>query len=468
MAPVTSLPSAFGRVRDAVKRGHHFLTTGLWERDYTQHRGPHWLLLRELQVVMLAVRGMRETRIQLQAGSLTLITLLSVVPSLAVVFSVFEAFGGLQDVRQRLREFIYQNIAVGAQEEFTGWIDQLLGKFHGTAFGGIGFAILVFAAIRLMMAMDQAFNEVWGVRRPRPLHTRFVIYWVLLTVGPLALATSLAGTAALQGWISRRLVFPGSALLFSLAPATFTIAALVLLYLVIPNTSVRFRHALVGGVVAGVLIEVAKLGYTWVAKNLFAYNALYGSLGAIPVFIIWVNIAWLLVLLGCLVTFANQNVRTLRFEQRAGEANEAVRERVAARLAFEVALAFVEGRPPPDAGALAARTRAPVRLVQDTLQTLTEGNLVREATPTATESPGYLPAHLLEDTTLQDVVEAVRARRGVGLETTDDAVQAELEALLGEGESAEHAILRRRDLLSLARRFATAQAEGRATADRER
>ena len=454
---MASLTEAWRRVREAFVDARRFLRTGLWERDYTRHHGPQWLLLRQLQVVALAVRGMRQARIHLQAAYLTVITLLSIVPSLAVIFSVFEAFGGIRDIRQRLREFIYENIAVGAQGDFTHWLDKLLSNIHGAAIGGIGFAILVFAAVRLLVAMEQTFNQLWGVRSSRSLHARFVIYWVLLTLGPLVLASSLTGTAALQGWISKRLVFPGSALIFGFVPALLVVAALTFLYVIIPNTRVRVKHALVGAVVAGAFLEGAKLGYAWIARHLFAYNALYGSLGAIPVFIIWVNIAWLLVLLGCLITFANQNVRTLRQELRAGEASEAFRELVAVRLVLDVSGAFVGGQPPPEPADLASRAEVPVRLVQDLLGVLTDAGLLREATPDSDRVEGYVPARIPEDITLEDVVSALRDRRGVSLETTEDEAQAALRSLLARGEAASDEVLRAHDYLTLARRFSSEQ-----------
>ena len=442
-------PSLTERVRATFGRLREFLTHGLWERDFSQQRGVQWFLVRQLQVLVLVAKGMREDAVQLRAAFLSMITLLSIIPFLAVIFSVFTAAGGLGDLRHALQAFIYENIAVGSESELVHWIDRLVTQVNSGTLGGIGSVILVFASVRLVASIEVTFNSIWGVRRSRSLLARFVVYWTLLTLGPLVLAASLAGSAALRGWIGDG-VLPGLAVVFRVVPLILTVGAFTLLYMVIPGTDVKLRHALVGGTVAALLFEVAKLTYAFVAGNLLHYNLIYGSLGAIPIFMLWVYITWLIVLFGCEITFANQNVSTLRHEERALEASEYFRERLAARLMLDVALAFHRGDPPPTAAALSQGTQVSVRLVNEVLRHLGAADLIREASHEGSKDPGFLPARLLSQVTVADVVQALRARRGVDLELADDGRGREIARILGEGEVAAGVVYGRVDYLTLA------------------
>lgn len=449
---MASTKELLAQVRRGVGTVREFFDRGVWETDYSQHRGVVWFLVRQLQVLLLVVKGVREDQMRIRAASLSLITLLSIVPFLAVVFWIFQAVGGLHQFRARIQGFIFENIAVGSQEQFAQFVDGMVADIHGGAVGGLGTVVLLWASVRLMAAMEESFNSLWGVRRSRPLLGRFVIYWCLLTIGPLLLAASLAGSSWFQTWLEGRAPVLLVQLL-DLVPITITIFTFTLLYMVVPNTRVKFRHALIGGFTAGVLFEVAKWGYALVAANLFRYNALYGSLGAIPVFIIWVNIGWTLVLLGCEITFANQSVGALRHEQHATEASQRFRELLAVRLVLEIAVDLFKGQPPPSAPELSKRLSVPVRLVYDVLEVVLQIGLVREAN-NPPDDPGYVPGRVLEQLSISDVLMALREQKGLEIEMANDDARAYLKELLSEAESAAEGIYGGIDYLTLAKRFA--------------
>ena len=435
-------------------RANRFLRRGVWDVDYRKHTGARRLLVRQLQVFLLAMKGMKEDEVRLRAASLSLITLLSVVPFLAVVFWVFQAFGGVEDLRFRIEPFIYENIAVGAQEEAIGWINRFIDQIHAGAVGGVGTGILIITAIGLLGSMEESFNHVWGVRRGRPWLNRFVIYWCLLTVGPVLLAASLVGTAAVVGLLPL-----GGGLGAAVLPMAITIGAFTLFFTVVPNTRVSIKHALLGGVTAALLFELAKLAYAWVAGNLFQHHAIYGSLGTIPVFIIWVNITWIIILFGCELTFANQNVGTLRHEEKSRSASQQFRELVASRAMLEIAIDFYGGATPPGASEIASRLDLPVRLVREVLESLRAGGLVLEASGKSNDV-GFVPARVISQISLADVVWAMRMRQSAALDVSDDERQVLLRELLGEADVVAADIYEKCNYLDLARRFAE---EGPAT-----
>jgi len=408
------------------------LNVSLWQTDHAQG-GALSFGLRQAQVILLVAKGTREDKVFVRAASLALVTLLSVVPFLAVVFSIVQAVGGLSHLRESLMSYIYENLAVGSDSRLISWLNGLITNIHGGAIGGVGIVVLLWASFRLLIATEAAFDEIWGVRRKRSLLHRLVVYWSLLTLGPVMLGLSLVSTATLRGWLGEGQL-AGLARLLNLVPACLSIGGLGLLYLVLPNTRVKLRHAMLGGLVAGLLFELAKWGYAWVATNLFSYNAIYGSLGVIPVFIIWVNIAWLIILFGCELSFANQNVRTLRLERQARNATPRTRELLASRLMLEVARAFASGKTPPTADECAQCLGAPVRLSRELLDLLRQAELCREAKLGLADA-GWLPARALNKIKVSDVVEAVRSQGGEEFELSNGPGSAALKNLQEKAES---------------------------------
>jgi membrane protein len=414
-------------------RLRYFLFHRLAHEDFSGARGIRGKLLRHGQIFWLAALGLRDDRIQLRASRLSQVTLFSLVPFLALVFSLFQAFGGLDVFRKRVEIFIFENIAVGSQDSFIDYLETFVGRIHGGALGSFSGLLLLGAAVRLVLSIEDAFDELWGVHERRRLFDRVVTYWAVITLGPLLLAASLAGSDALQAWTQARFTTPGW--LFSLVPPALTVLSFSVLYFVLPSARVRFRHALTGGVLAGLLFELAKAGYAVIAIHLFRYDAVFGSLGAIPVFIIWVEIAWLIVLLGCKLSFAYQNHATLLQEEMAEAASSRLLEELAARVVLESSRRFRAGEPPPSATELSRNLEVPVRLMNRILVVLCEVEVLREARRDEDRDPGFLPALPPDRLSVGKVVHALRNHGEAALGLFDDRADDFLGDLLQRAES---------------------------------
>lgn len=179
------------------------------------------------------------------------------MPLLAVAFSLFQAFGGLEAGEQTLRRLLAENLAPGSAEAAMEPVQAFVGRVSAGAVGGAGVVVLFLTVVSLLSYIERSMNALWGIERGRPFFARFVVYWTSLTVGPGLLALSLSMTSAAQSSaLVERLdaVVPGAAgIVFGLVPWTFSCTALTLLYVIVPNTHVRWRAALGGGVVAGTL-----------------------------------------------------------------------------------------------------------------------------------------------------------------------------------------------------------------------
>jgi len=362
---------------------------------------------RSVRTLVVVASGMRGEPIALRAGALTYLTALSLVPLLAVSFSIFQAVVGTDRLQAQLRDYVLHNLAVGAQKSFAAYIDQYVQRATATALGGIGFVVLLVSAISLLANLEAAFNHTFRAPRPRPLVVRFGVYWCLLTLGPILLAVSVAGTAMLQA--SRAAEILGiSRRAFALAPTLITYAAFALLYLIVPAVPVKRRAAVLGALVAGTAFEIAKVVYTWASAHSVRRDAIYGSLSAIPAFLLWTYVSWLILLFGARVAYAAQASHAELEEHQAR--SPLGRELFGARVLLAVARAFANGEPPPDERALALSLSAPEGMVRGALKSLSKGGLVRRVA----DGPagGWMPARSPATIRLSDARRALRGEVG--------------------------------------------------------
>jgi membrane protein len=244
----------------------------------------------------------REDRLGLTASSLTFTTLISLVPLVTVMLAVFAAFpifATFQDSLQKyfLQTLVPENIAkpvLGALTQFASKANRL---------GTVGLILLVLAALALMLTIDRTLNAIWRVRTPRPIAQRVLVYWAAATLGPLVLGVSLSFTSyalsaskGLVGEIPGAVTFLFDALEFVLMAAGFTG-----LFHYVPNTHVRWRHAIAGGAFAALGIELAKRALGWYLAQVPTYSVLYGAFATVPIFLIWLYLGWVIVLLGAVV-----------------------------------------------------------------------------------------------------------------------------------------------------------------------
>src|SRR5512138_2798293 len=203
--------------------------------------------------VQLALRMLGGEAVQLRAMALTYISLFALVPGLVVAFSVVQAFTGMQRISERLHEFLFENLAVGARATIEPYLDRFIQNTHITSAGLVGGALLVWSSVSLFQNVDRALNDIWGVRRRRSVAQQATIYWLAMTLGPLL----LAGSVMLGHSTRAALAGSGVGFLGPAAGALLTCASFSLLYLVVPNTKVRPRNAAAGGLVAGLAWEAA-------------------------------------------------------------------------------------------------------------------------------------------------------------------------------------------------------------------
>lgn len=276
-----------------------------WNKHYIEELGRR-LNQRVRRVLPILVERCQSDRITVTAGHLAYVTLLSLVPVIAVTFSILSAFPAFASLRGQVENFVFSNFVPAAGEV----VQQYIGEFVGNASKMTAFSIifLVFVALMLISNVNRTLNHIWRVQKKRRLIISFAIYWMVLTLGPVLIGSSLA----LTSYIVKLTAFtqeytPGlSTTLLKIAPFLVSVGAFLILYMVVPNKVVRFKHAISGAFIAALLFELSKKAFAAYVAHFPSYQAIYGALAAVPILFVWVYVSWLVVLFGaeCTVSFA--------------------------------------------------------------------------------------------------------------------------------------------------------------------
>jgi membrane protein len=237
-------------------------------------------------------------------AALTYTTLLSLVPLMTVMLALFSIFPVSERISEQVENFLFQNFVPAAGEA----VQQHLKNFSQKAaqLTGVGFLFLILVALLLMNNIDKAFNTIWHVRRKRSPLAQFTVYWAILSLGPILIAISVGVTSYLVSIPffseAETVAMVGSRLL-SMMPVMISALAFTLLFALVPNRSVVLHHALAGGVIAALLFEATKRGFALYITTFPTYEAIYGTLSVIPIFLIWIYLSWLVTLMGAEFTY---------------------------------------------------------------------------------------------------------------------------------------------------------------------
>jgi len=282
-----------------------------------------WTPQRLRALARYALRRGGEAKLPQVASSLTFTTVLSVVPVLTVAFALLAAFPMFREFRAAIESFLFQNLIPG---NFSDSVSRYISQFSRSARGltAIGLGGLIVTSVLTMLTVENALNEIWRVRQRRRLAQRVMVFWAVLTFGPVLIGASLSISsylisisAGLTGGMSL-----GVALVVGAAPVVLSALAFTLLYMAVPNAYVDWRDALVAGFIAAVLFEIAKRGFGYFITNFPTYTAVYGTFAALPIFLIWIYLSWLVTLAGAVIAANLPVVRQGHWRRRVFAGSE--------------------------------------------------------------------------------------------------------------------------------------------------
>jgi membrane protein len=393
-----------------------FLTADIWRvrsRDLSRKRR---LWLRPLRVVILGSQQFVEDKCSLRASALTFFSLMSLVPVLAMALGVSKGFG-LQEMLEKQILTRFQG-----QEEIITWVTRfantLLETTRGGVIAGVGVALLLWTVLRLLGNIEASFNHIWRVKRNRSFARKVSDYLSAFIICPLLLIMSSTVTVVIKTQVT--FVVQTVSLVGAIGPAIFFALRLLVycvvwilftfVYMFMPNTRVRFGSALFAGIVSGTLYQLFQWVYIWSQIGVSKYNAVYGSLAALPLFLIWLQISWLIVLFGAELSFAHQNEETYEFGPDWSDLSYASRRLIALRITHILVKAFSEERPPLSAENIARKLDMPIRLVCEIIQELVDSKIVSEICPQDRVEPLYQPARDIDLYSVKYVIDHLEHR----------------------------------------------------------
>lgn len=372
-------------------------------------RARAWLF-RLLQIAIVLARDLAQGQLTLRAMGLVYTTLLSIVPLLALSFSVLKAFGVYNQIRPMLLNFLEPLGEKGV--ELTARIVQFIENVNVGVLGSVGLALLLYTAVSLVQKIEEAFNFIWHVSRSRGIGERFSRYLSALLVGPMLVFSAIgitAGVASL-GLVREAMELEGISWLAvhagRVVPYLLVIGAFTFVYTFMPNTRVRLGPALAGGVAGGILWQSAGWAFALFAASSTNYAAIYSSFAILILFMLWLYLSWLILLFGASVAFYAQHPEYLLAQGGEPRLSNRMRERLALAIMGRIARRHLDGKPPLSADALAQSLHVPMRAVDAVLAALHAGGILA---PTGDEPVGWLPARDLAELSVKALLDTVRA-----------------------------------------------------------
>jgi membrane protein len=386
------------------------LERAIWSPRHHLAR-PAWkpYAIRAARLAIVLFRDFWSGGLTLWTMSLVYTTLLSMVPLLALSFSVLKAFG----VHSRIEPMLQDLLApLGEQgHEITGRLVEFIDHMNVGVLGSVGLALLIYTVVSLMEKIEESFNSIWHVTQLRSLGERFSRYLSVLLVGPLLIFSAVGITAAaMNSEVVREIlsIAPlGSVVLAigKLMPYLLVIAAFTFFYMFIPNASVRFAPALVAGIAGGVLWQSAGWAFALFVASSTRYAAIYSSFAILVLFLIWLYVSWLILLFGASISFYLQHPEYLYASPGEPRLSNRMRERLALAIMSYIASNFVSGRPAWTLQQLTERLGIPMHSVNVVLDALEANGLLIKSDD---NPPAYLPARDLADVSVAELLTTVR------------------------------------------------------------
>ncbi len=392
------------------------------------------VLTRLFRVAAAVWREMTDGQLSLHAMSLVYTTLLSLVPLLAVSFSVLKAF----DVHNQIKPLLMTFLApLGPQgDEITNQVIGFVENMKVGVLGAVGLSLLFYTVISLIQKIESAFNFAWRVPRPRPLGQRFSQYLSVLLVGPILVFSAMALTGTLlssQLASSLLSVQPFGmlvGLLGKLVPYALVIAAFTFIYVFIPNTKVRFGSALLGATIAGLIWQTGGWAFGSFIASSSRYTAIYASFAIVILFMIWLYLSWLILLLGASIAFYYQHPEFQSGSRAPRLLSAHAEERLAVWVMALIGRAHAQGATAWTAQRLAQRIGMPIANIEQLLDALEQGGLLAHTTETP---PCYLPTRALEAISIKAVLDSLRnAGEAVVSGPGDAPLRTSVEGVFGD------------------------------------
>ncbi len=400
-----------------IKKITNFFNKDIWDADNESLYPLQKQLYKQLRIIFIATKRYVKQEGNLSASALTFFTLLSIVPVLAMAFGVAKGFGIDGILEEQIRENLYgQGEVVEKLIEFSR---SMLENTNGGIVAGIGFVIVFYSVLKLLNFIEDAFNKAWDIDTPRPFYRKFTDYTSFVVIAPVLFVISssisvfvISGVESATDNINMFGVLD-TAITFSLEFVSFALIWLlmIMIYMLLPNTNVSWKAAIQSGIVIGSLFIITQWIYVNFQIGAARANAIYGSFAALPLFLVWLQVSWFIVVFGATYTYAIQNEKLHRQKFSSEKLNEYNLKKLALLIAHFIVKDFSEAKTPTKEGEIAERLQVPIKVVHEILNMLLKSKIIVEVLNGSERS--FHPAMDINKLTISHVLNMLEDRRAV-------------------------------------------------------
>lgn len=392
-----------------IKKLIEFLSQKLWKVRLNKVDKRQGILIRQVRIISLAIKGFQEDKCLTYATALTFYTLFSIVPILALVFAIAQGFG----YEKTLQEQILKNYSQYADILTNAFVyaNSMLSTTKGGVIAGFGIVLLLWSVMQLLVNIETSFNDIWDITRGRSWVRKVTDYLTIMMVGPILLIVSGGLTVAIQTQIGNMhmLGFVGTFFVKILAYA-LVVGVFVFLYVVLPNTKVKLKPALIAAVIATVLFELVGWGYIRFQIGANRLNAIYGGFAALPLFLIWVQYSWYIVLFGSELSYAYQNVDHFEMEDDIQNLSSRYKKAIALMIANLVAKRFYNNEKALNVTEISAKLDLPSRLTRLIINEFVETGIFVEVVTESDKEIVYQPGITESKFTVQYLIDTLESK----------------------------------------------------------
>ena len=396
-----------------MKRLIRFLQRDIWRISREEVTPVQYLLLEVLKKLLLAIRFFTTKRVMQKAAALTYSTLLAIVPIMAVVFAIARGFGYSKYIELWFRDAFQSQQQ--AADIIIGFVNSYLVHTQSGVFLGVGLIFMLYTVLMLVSNVEDAFNEIWQVKKPRSLFRTFTDYLAMFFLFPIIIVLS-SGISIFIATVADSLpdfllLGPFVRMLIDLLPYVLMVCMFIALYIFMPNTRVKPKSALVPGILAGIAMQGLQIFYIHSQMFLSSYNAIYGSFAALPLFMLWVQISWTICLFGAELCYTNQNLDYYDYDASTGEISHRYKLLMASLLMNKICKRFSKGQRAYSAYELRGLTNIPIRIVNDLLYELIDAKLLTEISGDEKgEITRFMPAEDINNLTYGVMVDRLESK----------------------------------------------------------
>lgn len=399
-----------------VKQSIQFVKSDIWKVRLNDQPKNSKFLIRNLRIILLAYRGFDEDKCQLRASALTFWSFLSIVPVVAMIFGIAKGFGLEEMLEVQLHEKMSGNPEI--MEAILKFANSMLENTKGGLIAGVGVAVLFWSVMKVLGNIESSFNDIWEIKRSRALVRKFTDYLTIILLAPILMILSGSVTIFITtqiNIITESISFLGYfspiiELLVKLIPYSLVWLLFTFIYIVMPNTKVDFKSAFFAGIIAGTGFQFTEWVYINGQIGVAKYNAIYGSFAALPLFLGWLQISWLIVLFGAELSFAHQNVDRYELEIDSSDISYSQKRILTLFITHLVVKKFLKGEIALTANDISDKLKIPIRIVRQILFDLQEAHVVSEIKTDDPKTVTYQPAVSVNLITVKYVIEALEAK----------------------------------------------------------